>query len=620
VSFIINPQYDHYQNLPAEEDLFNPLIDIPSHLKEDNELIEFYKLSNEAFSPGFGIKYLLNFSLFPFQMALIHAILAHKFPILLMTRGGGKTFILAVYSVYHAIMNPGSKIILVSASFRQSKYIFDEIKRIYWQSPLLRAISDDQPRVSTDECHYYLCGSSIKALPLGTGDKIRGQRGHVILADEFNSIPIEVFDVVVRGFGAVQADPFAKVRDIMSLLSKDQKKKSVPQDKAMTDLMLSEGNKLVLSGTAGFKNGTFYKMFSQYSRILSNKVKGKIANYRDIFEDEMEDMHEIDYGDYCIIKMTYEELPFIPASPGCPAGGMMDIKMIDHARATMPKILFDMEYMAEFADDTFGFFKMRDIEAATAKSSNISILTKGFKNRHYIMGVDPAKTYDRFAIVVLEVGAPNKVVYCWTQQKETYSKGAAKMRELMRKFNIVGLAIDEGGGGLAIEELINKPDIMKDGDHKVYRYDDESIEAQNGRKLLYFFNFSSSTWVDEANALLQKNIEDKVLMFPYQQIAGEFSEERDDVLYEVSEMKQELVAIEVTHSKTGRKRFDLAPPDIRKDTASVVKFKDRYSALLLANFLTTRFASLNFDEKAAAREIFNKAWRAGGWAERLQSF
>jgi len=518
------------------------------------------------------------------------------------------TFILAVYAIYHSVMFPGSKVVLVSASFRQSKLIFSEIDKIYHSSPLLRAISEDKPRISTDHCHYEVCGSSIKALPLGTGSKIRGERGHVILADEFNSIPIEVFDVVVRGFGATQADPWMKTRETMIKQFENNIQEGINKDKEMAEFMLADGNRIVLSGTAGFKNGTFYRMFSQYQRILAHRVKGKAIDYKDIFKEEIDDDHEINYEDYCVLIFNYLDLP----------PGMMDIKIIDHARATMPSFLFDMEYMCKFADDSYGFFKMKDIESATAPRGGFTFSMQGSENRRYIVGVDPARTVDRFAIVVIEIGSPNKLVYVWTCQNKPFSYSAAKLREILRNFKVSGIAMDEGGGGLAIEELINKSDVMKEGEKKIYRFDDESEDAKLGQKILWMFNFSSN-WIDEANTLLQKNLEDRVTMFPYPLIQGEFSEEKDDVLFEINQLKQELIAIEVTHTKSGKKHYDLAPPNLRKDSSGVIKHKDRYSALILANYLVSRFGKLTTDEKAKQVSAYEKTVQYVGWMENIPS-
>lgn len=609
---IINPMYDHYTNLPPTETLFNPLTDCSVHFKEQDELTEFYKLSNEFYSPEFGIKYLLGVNLYPFQMATIRLILGHKFPLILFARGGGKTFMLAVYAVYHAIMYPGSRIILVSASFRQSKLIFSEIQRIYDNAPLLRMISSDKPRISTDNCHYELLGSSIKALPLGTGDKIRGERGHVILADEFNSIPIEIFDIVVRGFAATESDPWMKSREAM--LRMQREKDEIVEDDAMSEIMLAEGNKIVLSGTAGFKGGTFYQVYRQYATIIGQGIKGRAGDYGDLLEDAgLEEDIQVDCSDYCITKYTYFELPF----------KMQDRKIIENAKATMPLPLFEMEYMAEFADDSLGFFKPRDIESATSKTFTVKI--KGDRRRHYIMGVDPAKVHDRFAIVLIELGSPNKVVYCWTMDEgeRTFTRGAKQMRHLMRYFNVVAIAMDEGGGGLAVEELINTSEVMTIEENKIYRFDDETEESKLGIRNLYSFAFNP-VWLDDANSLLQKNIQEKVIMFPKRQADdadfGEQKNERlfekqDDCAFEILEMKRELVSIEVTHSRTGKKQFNLAPPDPKKDIDGIVRHKDRYSALLLANYVTSRMEQLNYDETAIAKDMFYDSVRFAGWAE-----
>ena len=54
--------------------------------------------------------------------------------------------------------------------------------------------------------------STVTCLPLGDGQKIRGQRANDIIADEFASIPREIFENVVAGFAAVSADPVDNVK------------------------------------------------------------------------------------------------------------------------------------------------------------------------------------------------------------------------------------------------------------------------------------------------------------------------------------------------------------------------------------------------------------------------
>ena len=54
--------------------------------------------------------------------------------------------------------------------------------------------------------------SRITCLPLGDGQKIRGQRANDIISDEFASIPRDIFETVVAGFAAVSSDPIENVK------------------------------------------------------------------------------------------------------------------------------------------------------------------------------------------------------------------------------------------------------------------------------------------------------------------------------------------------------------------------------------------------------------------------
>jgi len=598
-SLVFKSDYSFYHGLPDKSLLVNPLLDVYPHQKEQGELVEFYKLCNEFYSPEFGMKYLLNINLYPFQMAMLRAILRHKFPMLLLTRGGGKTFMLATTAVLSAIMNPGCRIILVSGGFRQSKLIFSEIKRIYDKSPLLRSMSDTAPTISTDRCYYNLNGSSITALPLGQGDKIRGERAHITIVDEFNTVPIDIFDVVVRGFSATEADPWEKTKTLL-LSRRDGAKKIVGND------MVSYGNKIILAGTAGYKNDTFYRLYKQYHTILTHRIDGQVKDHVDILGQDMDGEEVVDYRDYCICRFTYQDLP----------PGMMDLKMILNAKASMPITHFNMEYMTIFGDDTQGFFKPRDVANATSKPNDtnpFSVRLKGSPARQYVIGVDPARTNDRFAISVVELGTPNKLVYAWAEKGQKYLEASKHLRSLIRTFNTIAVVIDKGGGGMAVEEYMQLKELMQETDLPLFRYDDETAEGKEGSKILYMMDFTSS-WIEEANVLLQKNIEDKTLMFPCDIQMGDPSDDVENTIFEVRELKRELVSIEVTYTKSGKKHFDLMPAD-GKTIEQTPKHKDRYTSLLLANYVASRFNKLNLDEDADMKKKYYCPGRIGGYIE-----
>lgn len=506
------------------------------------------------------------------------------------------TYILATYALYHAIMFPYSRIILVSASFRQSKLIFQEMERMIKAWPLLRHIMDRDPLHTQDHWKIEICGSSITALPMGDGSKIRGERGHVIIADEFDSIDIETFNVVVRGFAATQLDPWEATKSRILGHTKE--------DRRLADV--NSGNKIILAGTAGFVGGTLHTIYSDYRKIIANNVRGTVGDYDELFEIDGRRDLKIDCGNYCIMTYKYDELP------------LMELEIVEANRAQMPQQLFDMEYRAIFADDSQGFFKAKYIRAATSKPPNgFSVLKVGSAKRSYVMGVDPAKALDRFAITLIEVGSPHKVVYQWTAQGDKYSDCAAHMRELCRRFHVVGICMDHGGGGLSVEEMVNMEktedgrQIKKPEEVRWSRFDDDSPEGKEGLPILHLQVFASN-WLDESNTLLQKNIEDKMVMFPMPTSNNAMDDEGEDILYEISEMKKELISIGITYTRTGKKSFDLKPPGPKEEGS---KHKDRYSSLLLANFMASRLEQIQYDEQEFLRRKYQNDDTTGGYVE-----
>ena len=97
------------------------------------------------------------------------------------------SFLLSVYALLRALFMPRRKIIIVGAAFRQSKVIFEYMDTIWKNAPVLRDLcgNNSGPRRDVDRCVMYINDSIITALPLGDGQKIRGQRAHDIISDEF---------------------------------------------------------------------------------------------------------------------------------------------------------------------------------------------------------------------------------------------------------------------------------------------------------------------------------------------------------------------------------------------------------------------------------------------------
>jgi hypothetical protein len=173
----------------------------------------------------------------------------------------GKSFILSVYPILRALFMPRRKVIIVGAAFRQSKVLFEYMDTIWQNAPILRDLCDNNsgPRRDVDRCVMKINQSTITALPLGDGSKIRGQRANDIIADEFASIPRDIFENVVAGFAAVAASPIEKVKERAK--KKKAKELGVELESKQDDTEMHEtSNQIILSGTAYYD----FNHFAEY--------------------------------------------------------------------------------------------------------------------------------------------------------------------------------------------------------------------------------------------------------------------------------------------------------------------------------------------------------------------
>jgi hypothetical protein len=110
--------------------------------------------------------------------------------------------------------------------------------------------------------------SIIVALPLGDGTKIRGQRANIIIADEFASIPKDIFETVVRGFAAV-ARPG---REVPGGDAQGGPQGAGPVDRRPRG---ARGRRLVQPdrhlGTAYYAFNHFYDYWKQYKAIVESR-------------------------------------------------------------------------------------------------------------------------------------------------------------------------------------------------------------------------------------------------------------------------------------------------------------------------------------------------------------
>lgn len=602
---------------------------LPNYLLEsggtyDTPHLEFIHFMSQPENFWFTCKWLLNINLAPFQVAILQELWNRKFPMLVASRGAGKTFLLAIYSILRAIFHQGAKIVIVGSAFRQAKFMFEYITTIYDNSPIFQHIcgNNNHPKRDIDECFFNVGQSRITAIPLGDGTKIRGLRANYIIADEFASIPLEIFEVVIKGFGSVSSNPTERAEkiariELLRMLGREEEAIEIEDT-------LGFGNQTIVSGTAYYAFNHFYAYWKKYKTIIeSHGDKRKLEN---ILQDK--DIEGLDWRDYSIIRVPYKMLP----------KGFMDDTMIASAKATVHKSLYQMEYGAVFAEDSDGFFKRSLIETCVTKQPIVlpsgntvkfysSII--GSPSAEYVYGIDPASERDNLAIVILEVNPDHRrIVYCWTLTKQKlrerlknedskigfYNYCGRKIRDLLKVFPSRHIGIDTQGGGSQLMEVLHNPGDILQNEKPIWPYivdnsnpmkpdpfwwetEKKPTDIENGEHILHEINFAKAEFTSQANHGLRKDFESKTTLFPaydtavladalaHDHLLGREFDTLEDCVLEIEELKDELATIE--HSQTSvqaREHWDT--PEVKKPGGRKGRLrKDRYSALIIANML-----------------------------------
>jgi intein/homing endonuclease len=467
-----------------------------------------------------------------------------------------------------------------------------------------------------------------------TGDKIRGQRASDILNDEFSSIPRDIFETVIAGFASVSADPANNVKE--SAKKKMQELMGLEMDEE-EDTIYNKTNQIAISGTAYYDFNHFATYWKKWHSIITSK--GDPKKLSQIFQGEVPE--SFNWKDYSIMRIPYNLLPY----------GFMDQGQLARSKATVHSGIFGMEFECLFAKDSNGFFRRSLIESCTISADkSITIdgkevifdaIIKGDPKQKYVYAIDPASESDNLSIVILEI-RPNhrRVVYCWTTNRKQhiekvkakivsetdfYSYCAKKIRELMKTFPAERIAIDSQGGGIAIIEALHDSD--KIGPNEVPLWEiiengkSKPSDVEQGLHIIEKINFASAEFTAGSNHGLRKDMEDKIILFPFFNAAALSASLEDDnahnrvydtledCMMEIEEMKNELTTIVVTQTSGGREHWDT--PEVKLPGMKKGKLrKDRYSSLLMANYSARNLdrapKPINYETTGGFAETSNK--------------
>lgn len=459
------------------------------------------------------------------QRLILKGLWKYQFNLLILTRGGGKTFLLALYCVLKSMLFPREKCVIASSSYRQSQFTFDEVIKFYEESPLLRQACNKPPTKGPNACECHLDnGSKIIAYPLGDGQRIRGARANTLVMDEVAQIPEDIISVVIMPMLNTRQDPWDTS---------------------------GRKNHLVMASSAYYQFNHLYRKYMDYLE----------------YTDPNNPRYDPNYG---LHIYTVDDMP----------NGWMDMGIVNNTRASMTELQYQMEYLCLFPPDSDGFFPANLINGA--RKPSVLIEPFGEKGAKYVFGIDPARSGDNFALTVLRLGNPNKIVACYSLNKHTFPQMHEFIRTKLREYEsnggeVVRVHMDNGGGGSTLKDLLSEEYAWYDAetakwntDPALIDMDDEDFQYMSGRRILKMQVFSSSS-VNSMNFDLRADFEHRRVVIPSQPPThGDIYEY---IFQEIESMVEETMTIVTTPLSNGFMRFDTPKQRMKKD---------RYSGLLLA--------------------------------------
>jgi hypothetical protein len=600
-------------------DINQQLAEKEGYLDEGEARILLYKFLRE--NPSFACELFTGVKLFPFQHMAIKAMMESDYFLGIWSRGMSKSFSTGVFALLDAMLHQGVQIGILSKSFRQSKMIFKKIEDIA-KSPKATFFSQCITRVSrmNDEWVMEIGQSSIRALPLGDGEKLRGFRFQRMIIDELLLMPEKIYNEVIMPFLSVVDNPTERqeVYDLETQLIEKGKMKE-------EDRRQWPNNKIIGLSSASYKFEYLYKLYQQYENLILN-------------ENKQDGAHRT------IMHFSYD----------CAPEQLYDQNLIKQSRATMSDSQFEREFGAIFTDDSSGYFKVSKMaECTLPDGEGQSVEVIGNPKDEYILAFDPSwsesESSDDFAMLLIKLNRDLRkgtVVHSYALAGANLKTHIRYMAYLLTHFNIVAV-VGDYNGGVQFMNSCNESEVFKNLNLKLGTMEAELDKApdyeKNLRKLKNQYNKStknfvflrkpSSPWIRAANESLQASFDRKKIFFAGAAMDDEYNNQRksnipikelkfisndpnksggvgarmiDFVEHQKDMMdliKVQCALIQITTSLQGTQSFDL-PPNLRKQKGADKARKDSYSALVLGNWMMNVFYDMEHNEGAPSQNTF----------------
>jgi len=543
--------------------------------------------------------------LFPFQHMAIKSMMETDYFMGVWARGMSKSFTTGVFAFLDAVLNQGVHTGIISKSFRQAKMIFNKIEDIASKPEaqyLAQCITHKSKK--NDEWTMQIGRSTIHALPLGDGEKLRGFRFHRIIIDEFALMPERIYNEVIVPFLSVVQNPTER-EDMYNLETKMIAQGKMKEE----DRFEWPNNKLILLSSASYKFEYMYKTYEKFEQLISGHIK----------EEDSRALRSV-------MKFSYD----------CAPVQLYDQNLLNQAKSTMSQSQFDREFNAVFTDDSSGYFKISKMAACTiADGEEPCVEVAGEASDKYLVSFDPSwaesESSDDFAMQVFKLNDASEsgtLVHSYALSGTRLKDHIFYFYYILTNFNVVAM-VGDYNGGVQFIRAANESSLFKENNitiglidadfDNLENYTAGLLDAKNqynvATRNYCVLRKPSSQWIRRANELLQANIDHKRIYFASRAINDDYQKQRNkkipidnlkflrtadfnekqsrgakmiDFVENQKDMidltKNECALIQVSTTPQGTQTFDL-PLNLKRQTGPDKARKDSYSALLLGNWM-----------------------------------
>lgn len=161
----------------------------------------FYRANPHRFCADY-----LNIHLKLFQKILIFLMFWNNYFIYIASRGQGKSFLIAIFSVCRCILYPETQICICAKARSQSINVLEKITTILMpNSANLRMEIGDYSTKGQDAYIEFRNGSRIKVVT--ANDNARSNRSNIIIVDEYRMVDLDIINKVIRKFNTAPRQP-----------------------------------------------------------------------------------------------------------------------------------------------------------------------------------------------------------------------------------------------------------------------------------------------------------------------------------------------------------------------------------------------------------------------------